>query len=88
MTGQAALDRLPTPDHRKQQRLRRTRGLRELLHGPIYAGQATHVLIEVTGAVIGFAPTGASAVAAAPANRRLQRQGKQRDRLVNSIQNR
>lgn len=54
----------------------------------IFASTATRVLLEVTGAVFGLAPSGASASGATPAKRLLARQAKQRDRLVRSIQNR
>jgi hypothetical protein len=55
----------------------------------IYASQPTQVLLDLVGAVTGFAPTGPSAAKTSATARRLaNRQAKQRDRLVKSIRSR
>jgi hypothetical protein len=51
----------------------------------IYASQPTRVLLDLTGAITGFPPSGAATTAAAPARRLAARQAKQRDRLAKSI---
>jgi hypothetical protein len=54
----------------------------------IYASSPTRVLLDLVGAVTGFAPSGPAAAVAAPARRLAARQAKQRDRLVKSIRSR
>ena len=55
----------------------------------IYASSPTQVLLDLTGAVLGFPASGpGTAAAAAPARRALARQAKQRDRLIKSVRSR
>ena len=52
----------------------------------VYTSRPTHVLIDILGAVTGYSAAPATSTAAP--DRRLQRQGKQRARLIKAIKNR
>jgi hypothetical protein len=52
----------------------------------VYTSKSTHLLIDILGAVIGYSAAPAASTAAP--DRRLQRQAKQRARLIKAIKNR